>query len=400
MSIVSNLPTCSEIALTYSRRLQAIIRDEIHSAGGWISFARYMELALYHPGLGYYNGGATKLGGGGDFVTAPEISTLFGRTLERQVRQILEQVKECHGQADVLEFGAGTGKLVRDLLQALEHNDCLPHRYFILEVSAELRERQQQFLKQSLPHLVPRVVWLDQLPDKFYGAIIANEVIDAMPVHLVEWQGNKYYERGVIWREKENGGNGRNGEGGSLDWENRPINNASLKTAADNLVQWFNPQSDPGFSYTSEINLAAGYFIHSLANMLQQGAAIIIDYGFGRSEYYHPQRNQGTLMCHYRHHAHGDPFYLPGLQDITSHVDFSALFETADGAGLSLTGYTTQAHFLMNCGITDILSRVYFVTRSRRRHATVFAAGQSTAKTGQPCGNGRVVQGDCVCQST
>ena len=352
MSIVSNLPSCSEIALAHSQKLQAIIREEIKSAGGWIPFARYMELALYQPGLGYYNGGAVKLGGEGDFITAPEISPLFGCTLARQIIQILEQVKAQCDQADILEFGAGSGKLANDLLQELERNDCLPQQYYILEVSAELRERQQRFLTENAPHLMSRIVWLEQLPDKFFGAIVANEVIDAMPVHLVEWQGNTRFERGVIWREQ------KNSHGGSFDWENRPIDDASLKAVADNLIQWFNPQFDPGFSYVSEINLAAGYFMHSLAKMLQLGAAIIIDYGFGRSEYYHSQRSQGTLMCHYRHHAHGDPFYLPGLQDITSHVDFSTLFEAADEAGLVLTGYTTQAHFLMNCGITEILSRI------------------------------------------
>jgi len=357
MSTVSHLPTCSEIALAHSRKLQTIIQDEIQSAGGWIPFSRYMELALYHPGLGYYNGGSVKLGGEGDFVTAPEISTLFGRTLARQIQQILEEVSEQFRQsgqfecADILEFGAGSGKLARDVLRELEQTGSLPRRYYILEVSAQLRERQQQCLQEQVPHLISRVQWLDQLPEHFQGVIIANEVIDAMPVHLIEWQGNTAQELGVVWQEQ------KNGHCVPFAFENRPILNETLKTHADSLLQYLNPQGDSNFSYVSEINLAAGYFMHSLAQMLQQGVAILIDYGFGQSEYYHPQRSQGTLMCHYRHHAHNDPFYLPGLQDITSHVDFSFLYESMQDTGLSLMGYTTQAHFLMNCSVTDILSQ-------------------------------------------
>ncbi len=354
-SNISNLPICSEIALTHSRKLQAVIREAIAASDGWIPFARYMELALYYPGLGYYNGGAVKLGAGGDFVTAPEISALFGYTLARQVEQISEQVVKHRGQADILEIGAGSGKLARDILHELDHLDCLPQHYYILEVSAELRERQQQFLIAQVPHLMPRVIWLDQLPEQFCGTILANEVIDAMPVHLVEWQGDAVRERGVVWQEARE--LAQQESDGQFAWESRPIVNDGLKQVADVLARQINPQCDRDFDYCSEINPVAGYFIRSLAGILQQGAVILIDYGFGRGEYYHPQRNQGTLMCHYRHHAHGDPFYLPGLQDITSHVDFSALYDAAEEAGLPLVGYTTQAHFLLNCGITETLAR-------------------------------------------
>lgn len=346
-SNISNLPACSETALMYSQKLQAVICEEIAATDGWISFARYMELALYHPGLGYYSGGAAKLGAGGDFVTAPEISALFGYALAKQIEQISEQVVKHRGQADILEIGAGSGKLARDMLHELEHNDCLPQHYYILEVSAELRERQQQFLTEQVPHLMTRVIWLEGLPEQFCGTILANEVIDAMPVHLVEWQGADVLERGVVWQESNR----------TFAWKNRPLTDDALKVIAGNLTQQINPQHDPDFRYCSEINRVAGYFIRGLAGILQQGAVILIDYGFGRGEYYHPQRNQGTLMCHYRHHAHGDPFYLPGLQDITSHVDFSALYDAAEEAGLPLMGYTTQAHFLLNCGITEILTR-------------------------------------------
>ncbi len=355
LSNISNLPVCSEAALTHSRKLQAVIREEIAAAGGWISFARYMELALYYPGLGYYNGGATKLGASGDFVTAPEISALFGYALARQIKQISEQVIKHYGQADILEIGAGSGKLARDILHELEHSDCLPQHYYILEVSAELRERQQQYLNEQVPHLMTRMIWLERLPEQFCGTILANEVIDAMPVHLVEWRDDDVLERGVVWQETRE--LEQQDSGGKFAWKSRPIVNDALKKVADVLTQQINPQRDLDLGYCSEINQVAGYFIRSLAGILQQGAVMLIDYGFGRSEYYHPQRNQGTLMCHYRHHAHGDPFYLPGLQDITSHVDFSALYDAAEEAGLPLMGYTTQAHFLLNCGITEILAR-------------------------------------------
>jgi SAM-dependent MidA family methyltransferase len=353
---ISNLPTCSEVALAHSRMLQTVIREDIAASGGWIPFVRYMELALYYPGLGYYNGGATKLGGSGDFVTAPEISRLFGYALARQVRQISGEIADKrHGRSDILEIGAGSGKLARDVLHELEQSDCLPQHYYILEVSAELRERQRKLLTEQAPHLMTRVVWLERLPEHFVGTILANEVIDAMPVHLVEWRGDDVLERGVVWHASKE--HQQQEPCGEFAWQSRPIGSHALKGIAEDLVQQINPQRDPELIYCSEINQLAGSFIRSLAGILQQGAVILIDYGFGRGEYYHPQRNQGTLMCHYRHHAHGDPFYLPGLQDITSHVDFGALYTAAVDTGLSLLGYTTQAHFLLNCGITEILSR-------------------------------------------
>ncbi|MDH5481230.1 MAG: SAM-dependent methyltransferase, partial [Nitrosomonas sp.] len=308
---------------------------------GWISFAHYMDASLYAPGLGYYSGGATKFGDAGDFVTAPEISPLFSRTLAHQVLQVCEQIANPH----ILEFGAGSGKLALELLLELERHDALPEKYFILEVSADLHQRQKALFMDRAEHLLPLIEWLEQLPDSFNGIMLANEVLDAMPVHLVEWQGNEVFERGVTWQNDQ------------FAWQQRPIKDAALNTAANKLAAQINPDNDPEIHYVSEINLAAGQFIHSLANSLQQGAIILIDYGFGSGEYYHPQRNQGTLMCHYRHHAHDDPFYLPGLQDITSHVDFSALVDATQDTDLTLLGYTNQAHFLINCGITEILAQ-------------------------------------------
>ena len=341
MPLHATLPPPSDIALAHSRSVQTMIRDKIHAAGGWISFEQFMNLALYAPGMGYYSSGATKLGSAGDFVTASEISSLFGRTLAQQVIQIYRQTS----QTDLLEFGAGSGKLALDLLFELEKSDALPGKYFILEVSAELRQRQQMLLADKAPHLVHLVEWLEQLPAQFNGIILANEVLDAMPVHMVAWHNNELFERGVIWQN------------GQFAWQDRPIQNIELHHAASQLTSLINPHNDVAFTYVSEINLAATHFMRSLANIMQQGIILLIDYGFGRDEYYHPQRSQGTLMCHYRHHAHDDPFFLPGLQDITSHVDFSAISAAAENTELVLLGYTTQAYFLINCGITEILAQ-------------------------------------------
>lgn len=340
-SQLPTLPPASDIALAHSHILQEVIQAEIQAAGGWIPFAQYMDLALYAPGLGYYSGGSAKFGGAGDFVTAPEISSLFGRTLARQIIQVFELTKA----ANILEFGAGSGKLALDLLLELERSDHLPEKYFILEVSAELQHRQQCLFNERAPHLAPLLEWLEQLPSQFNGVILANEVLDAMPVHIVTWRGIDFFERGVICQNN------------TFAWQDHPIQNKALLKAASQLADRINPDHDTALCYISEINLNADRFMRSLSDILQSGVAILIDYGFGHNEYYHPQRDQGTLMCHYRHYAHEDPFYLPGLQDITSHVNFSALTEAIEETDLMLFGYTTQSHFLINCGITDILTQ-------------------------------------------
>ncbi len=325
-----SLPTPSPVALSLSQQLTQVIVAELQ-AQHWLSFARYMELVLYAPGLGYYSAGATKLGAAGDFVTAPEISPLFGRSLAQQVAQVLRITA-----GDVLEIGAGTGRLACDVLTELVRLDCVPSHYYILEVSADLRARQQQLLAQMLPDWIDKIVWLDTLPATFTGCIIGNEVLDAMPVHLVTHTEHGLNERGVIWDNQQ------------FAWQDKPLSTGALFDAATAL--------DLPVGYVTEINLSAAGFIHSLAQSLQHGAIIMVDYGFGEREYYHPQRNQGTLMCHYRQHAHPDPFYLPGLQDITAHVDFTAVGVAGIDAGLQLAGYTSQAQFLINCGITDLLA--------------------------------------------
>jgi SAM-dependent MidA family methyltransferase len=289
------------------------IAEEIAARGGWIPFAHYMELVLYEPRLGYYAGGAQKLGPSGDFVTAPELGRLFGRTLARQLREL--------APGRVLEVGAGSGALAQTLIEEL---GC---EYLILETSPSLRARQRE-------RLGDRARWLDAPPGDFRGAVIANEVLDAMPVHAVAWTAEGIMERGVAL------------EGGGLVWRERPAGGELLERARAIEVA---PR------YESEIGLVGQAWMRSLGDWLREGVALVIDYGFARHEYYHAQRSMGTLMCHHRHQAHGEVFFQPGRQDLTAHVDFSALAEAARGAGLEVLGYATQAQFLVNCGITDVL---------------------------------------------
>ncbi|MGH8689253.1 MAG: class I SAM-dependent methyltransferase [Burkholderiales bacterium] len=307
------LPEPDEDARAASARLVAHIRAELAAEGGWIPFARYMELALYAPGLGYYAGGATKLGAGGDFTTAPEAGTLFARTLARQVAALLEPGEP------VLEFGAGSGALAAAL------SDALPGTpYLILEASAELAARQRA-------RLGGRARWIERLPERFRGVMIANEVLDAMPAHAVAWRRDAVMERGV---------------NADLAWEERPAEGAVL--AAARALRIPPP-------YESEIGLAGRAWMTLVASRLERGALLAIDYGFPAREYYHPQRAAGTLMCHYRHRAHDDPFFWPGLQDITTHLDFTALAHAARAGGAEVLGYCNQARFFVNCGITEVL---------------------------------------------
>lgn len=329
----ANLPTPSPDAIAHSERLSELIRHDIATQGGWIPFSRFMELALYAPSLGYYTAGARKFGEAGDFITAPELSDLFGRTLAKQLIEVM-QASTPH----ILELGAGSGKLALDILTELEKRDALPESYSILEVSADLRERQQALIQECLPHLAGRVQWLDALPENISGAVIGNEVLDALPVHLVYWSERRILERGV------------SSNGATFMWQDRIPENTALLDLAQNLTV---PDD-----YLSEVSLAARGLIASLCERMDKGAMIFIDYGFGSAEYYHPQRSRGTLMCHYRHHSHDDPFYLLGLQDITAHVDFTAIAEAAIDHGAHFLGYTSQAHFLINNGVTDLLSEV------------------------------------------
>ncbi|MFP5411033.1 MAG: class I SAM-dependent methyltransferase [Gammaproteobacteria bacterium] len=324
------LPVPSADALAHSQRVTDHLRSLITAAGGWLPFSRYMEAALYAPGLGYYAAGAAKFGAAGDFVTAPELTPLFGRTLAHAIAPVLAATG-----GEVLELGAGSGKLAADVLGELDRLGALPARYAILDVSADLRERQQAALMRTVPHLAERVQWLDALPARFTGVILGNEVLDALPAEMVHWTDAGPQVRGVV------------AAGDGFAWQDRPIADPVLRARAEAL--------DRVPDYISEINLAADALIASLAASLDRGLILMIDYGFAASEYYHPQRHMGTLRAHYRHHALDDPFYLPGLCDLTAHVDFSAVAHAGMAAGLTLAGFTSQAGFLLNSGLTELL---------------------------------------------
>ena len=327
------LPAPDAAALAASEILARAIAAEIVEHGGWLPFSRFMELALYAPGLGYYGGGAQKFGAAGDFITSPEITPLFAQCLATQAAEIM-----AASEAEIIEVGAGSGVLAADLLLALEADGAAPHRYRILELSGELRARQAQTLAERAPHLAARVEWLDALPQRFSGLVLGNEVADAMPVSLLVWTGQGIFERGVI-----------NVDGSSFAWEDRPAR-AQLLTAAEAL------HVEP--PYVSEIGLTAAAWVGEWGRVVERGALLLIDYGYPQREYYHPQRDRGTLMCHYRHRHHEDPLWLPGLNDITAHVDFTAVASAAHDSGLELLGYTSQARFLLNCGVTERLGKL------------------------------------------
>lgn len=316
-------------------RLHALIRAEMHACGDWLPFDRFMSLALYAPGLGYYSRGDRQFGArpedGSDFITAPELSPLFGRALARQVAQALAAT----GTDEVWEFGAGTGALAAQLLATLgelgESGQCAPRRYTIVDVSGTLRERQHQTLQHKVPQWAERVVWVDRLPEQLSGVIVGNEVLDAMPVKLIAFDGSVWRERGV-----------------RLDGE--------VFVWADRATDLRPPVDAPFVPGTvTELQQQGEAFVRTLAGALQRGAAFFIDYGFPEAEYFHPQRVGGTLMCHRAHRADDNPLIEVGDKDITAHVNFSGIALAAQEAGLDVLGYTSQAHFLINCGIADDL---------------------------------------------
>ena len=325
----------SEHAERVHRHLAALIQDQ----GGAISFETFMQEALYAPGLGYYSGGAAKLGTDGDFITAPEVSRLFGACLGMQCAEILKLLNE----GVILEIGAGTGRLAVDVLSRLDGLHQLPREYRILEVSADLRERQRKLLEQSVPHLIDKVRWLDAPPEEPYeGILIANEVLDALPVarFKAEPAGLKeFYVRRA---------------GDAFEWVLHPA--GAALAAAYGKLQAAGCEFSQG--YESELSLRLEALSLSVTQNLARGAALFIDYGLPRAQYYLPERDRGTLMCHFRHRAHEDPFFYPGLQDITAWVDFTRLAECSKAAGFELAGFTTQAHFLAGCGIDNEMRRL------------------------------------------
>ncbi|MFT5519652.1 MAG: SAM-dependent MidA family methyltransferase [Enterobacterales bacterium] len=331
IQVLGNVPLPSMDAIDHSEQLYLQLSEQLEKNP--LPFVEVMEQLLHAPGLGYYSAGAHKIGPAGDFITAPEISPFYGYAIANQCAEVLKAT-----QGSILEFGAGLGTLAKDILQQLEKIDCLPEYYLIVEISADLKQRQQQRLEEEIPHLYSKIRWLDELPEKdFKGVILANEVIDAMPVHLFDMTANGLKDVQVV-----------KGEEGELILE------TSTELSSD-VKDWQEREEiqaiDFAEGYRSEVNLAMESWIEALAKCLKQGLILLIDYGYPRHEYYLAERSEGSLICHYRHHSHDQVLFLPGLQDITAHVDFTAVAESASEAGLSVSGYTNQASFLSGCGI-------------------------------------------------
>ena len=341
----STLPRPDEIALKLSETLQEKISLAIVENGGSISFEQYMQMALYEPGLGYYSAGSSKFGEQGDFVTAPEISPLFSRCIARQCQQILSEISSSKISCGILEFGPGTGTMAIDIMLELARNNTLPEIYYLLEPSADLRQRQQLNIKHTIPELEERFVWLDRLPEeKINGVILANEVIDAMPVKRIVIDSD-IQEYAVTYDP------GANDET-RFQWLKRDIDQ-DLKSDIQEMFDML--KEGVPTPYITEINCNIKPWINSLNDVLDRGLILISDYGYPRHEYFHPQRHEGTLICHYRHQAHDDPFLYPGLQDITASVEFTTVAEAAVDVGLHVSGFTTQAHFLIACGLDQFV---------------------------------------------
>jgi len=328
------LPSPSPEAASHSAALAEHIAMAVANEGDWIPFSRFMELALYAPGMGYYTAGSRKFGHEGDFVTGPEISDMYAKCFSRQAVQVLEAT----GGGDILELGPGSGALAADLYGEMKAVGRAPARYLLLEVSPDLRERQRARIAERHAADMDRFVWIDRLPERIRGMVIANEVLDVVPFSIVHRTGGEIYERGVIVSEA------------GFAWDDVRLHDGELRRRANAVL----PPGD--YDYLTEIGLAAEGLVRTLAGKLEAGAAFFIDYGFSQQEFYHPQRSMGTLRCHYRHRFHGDPFFMPGLQDITAHVDFSAMAKAAEQGGAEVEGFTTQAYFLISCGLAVLVS--------------------------------------------
>jgi SAM-dependent MidA family methyltransferase len=353
--IPSGLPIPSDDALAASRRLSARVREELAAHGGWLPFDRFMQRALYEPGLGYYTGGSRKFGAQGDFVTAPELGPWFGECVAEQLAAWL-----AHLPPRITEFGAGSGALAAQVLAALARAGLDRVEYAIVELSGELRARQRDAIARAGDGLLTRVRWLDAMPDRLSGVVLGNEVLDAMPARVFRLAGARVRECGVALDLGDRQGSS-SGAGGAFDeadaqaplaWRERPADPAFAAEVGQALARagWPAPEHWPS-DYRSEIGVQASAWTRTLAERLDDGVALLVDYGFPTREFYHPQRATGTLMCHYRHRVHGDPFLLPGLQDITAHVDFGAIAAAAREADARLVGYLSQANFLINCGL-------------------------------------------------
>jgi len=335
------LPEPDEAANRRSRDLCASISEACEQQGGSIAFSEFMRMALYQPGLGYYTGGLQKFGATGDFITAPEVSSLFSQCVARQAAQVLNEME----QADVLEFGAGSGVMAADILLELERLRVLPAHYYIVELSAELSDRQKQTIMHRAPHLMEKLQWLDALPEEaIQGVIVANEVLDAMPVECFRVNDGAVEQMRVLARD------------GQLK-----AGYAEADEAIIEQVRIIEQRREKAFDngYCSEFNPAVKAWLASLYAVLDEGLVLLIDYGYPVQEYYLDERDSGTLVCHYQHRAHADPLWYPGLQDITAFVDFSAAAHAAVDAGFEVSGYTSQAMFLMGCGLAELHQSVF-----------------------------------------
>ncbi len=335
----SGLPRPDDDSLAHCHKVSASIKEAIDEADGSISFAQFMQLALYSPGLGYYNAGTTKFGAAGDFITAPEISPLFSRVVARQCKVVLEQTDK--GQ--ILELGAGSGRLAVDILRSLADLKSLPEQYLILEPSADLKARQEALIREELPDLHGQVEWLSQLPENLAGVVIANEVADALPVERFERTDDAVLQMHVT---ADNSG---------FDWSKKPAPQV-LAAAIEKIEADIGEPLPRG--YQSEVSLGLPDWIAQLATCLHEGLVLLFDYGVSRSEYYSPERDQGWLRCHFRHHAHNEPLIYAGIQDLTSWVDFTAIAESAAEHGLDVVGFVTQAQFLINGGLEEELAGI------------------------------------------
>jgi len=341
MTVPLDLPELTPEEAAHSAALTERIHAVIVAEGGWIGFDRFMQLALYEPGLGYYSAGARKFGAAGDFITAPEVAPVFSRCLALQCAEVL---RELGPESRLLELGAGSGAMAAELLAELERQGALPAAYWILDLSADLRERQRETLEQMVPHLLPRVQWLDSLPSgPFSGMILANEVLDALTIERFTIRSGDVNALGV------------SSEFGQLQLAE--VRAASRLVAAVRRIE-----ADTGVTladgYESEVCVGLTRWFESIAFSLERGVLLFIDYGLPRREYYCAERTRGTLLCHFRHRFHEDALTRVGLQDITAWVDFTAVAEAAKGAGCEVAGYTTQAHFLIGCGLGDFVANV------------------------------------------
>ncbi|QDC95870.1 class I SAM-dependent methyltransferase [Candidatus Methylopumilus universalis] len=326
------MPIASEIEIQLSEQLKTKIIQAIHSNQGWISFDRFMEFALYDPEFGYYTGNLRKFGEKGDFVTASEISSFFAKTMCTQFEEIFLSLDK-----NIIEIGAGSGKFALEVIQSLDSKKI--DHYFILEISHSLRKHQYELLIENLPpHLFSKVQWIDQIPQEYNGIVFCNELLDALPVDLIKKSSGIPYQKGVAL------------ENDLFIWKDKAIKDLST-------YDHINLESLPD-NYLAEDAIHIKSWINNISESISKGVVIIIDYGFNHSEYFHEQRSQGTLMCHFKHHAHDNPLIQVGIQDITSHVNFSYVAREASSKGLHINGFISQANFLINCGILELLEKV------------------------------------------